>query len=65
MEGYPSQDKAVIFLEVVNVRAAVEAIGEERIVKFSERATPPWAVLHDPEGHKVLLLENPELKTEA
>jgi predicted enzyme related to lactoylglutathione lyase len=64
MEDYPSRDKAVIFLEVGNVRAAVEAIGRERIVRFEPGGTGSnaWAVLHDPEGHNVLLLEAPEKK---
>lgn len=59
MEEYPSLDKAVIFLEVPNLRDAVEAIGEDRIVKqqASAKDRPAWAVLHDPEGHNVLLLE--------
>ena len=58
-EDYPSLDKAVIFLEVPNLRDALDAIGEDRIVK-QQTATdsrPGWAVLHDPEGHNVLLLE--------
>lgn len=62
VEDYPSRDKAVIFLEVSNVRSAVEAIGRERVVKFSEDGSAPWAVLHDPEGHNVLLLEKPQPK---
>jgi catechol-2,3-dioxygenase len=59
MEDYPSLDKAVIFLEVPNLRDAVEAIGEHRIVKQQPAAEgrPAWAVLHDPEGHNILLLE--------
>jgi len=56
---YPSRDKAVIFLEVPNVQDAVEAIGRERFVhvETGDERTPPWAVLHDSEGHNVLLLE--------
>ena len=59
VEDYPSRDKAVIFLEVPNVQAAVEAIGRERFVHVEngDERTPPWAVLHDSEGHNVLLLE--------
>lgn len=58
-EDYPSLDKGVIFLEVPNLRDAIEAIGENRIVKRQPVADrrPAWAVLHDPEGHNVLLLE--------
>ena len=57
-ESYPSRDKAVVFLEVSDVEAAVAAIGREHVVHF-EPATSggPWAVLHDPEGHNVLLLQ--------
>jgi catechol 2,3-dioxygenase-like lactoylglutathione lyase family enzyme len=54
-ESYPSKDKAVLFFEVPNLRSAVAAIGQDRLVQ-SERT---WAVLHDPEGHNILLLERP------
>jgi predicted enzyme related to lactoylglutathione lyase len=58
-EDYPSLDKAVIFVEVPNLRDAIEVIGENRIVKQqpAARGRPAWAVLHDPEGHNILLLE--------
>jgi predicted enzyme related to lactoylglutathione lyase len=52
-ENYPSQDKAVLFFEVADVHAAVENIGRERFVHIDTN----WAVLHDPEGHNVLLLQ--------
>jgi predicted enzyme related to lactoylglutathione lyase len=60
LENYPSRDKAVIFLEVQDVAAAVEAIGRERILRFEAAGNghAPWAVMHDPEGHNVLLLEH-------
>jgi predicted enzyme related to lactoylglutathione lyase len=60
VEDYPSRDKAVIFLEVPNVQTAVEAIGRERFVhvdRGDENTQSPWAILHDTEGHNVLLLE--------
>jgi len=53
VESYTSRDKAVLFFEVPNLEAAVRAIGKEKLV-HSEHS---WAVLHDPEGHNVLLLE--------
>jgi predicted enzyme related to lactoylglutathione lyase len=58
-ENYPSHDKAVIFLEVPSVQVAVKAIGRERFVHVEPGAEGkrPWAVLHDTEGHNVLLLE--------
>ena len=52
-ESYPSQDKAVLFFEVSDLQAAINAIGEQL---FGERQEK-WAVLHDPEGHNVLLLQ--------
>jgi predicted enzyme related to lactoylglutathione lyase len=52
-ESYPSQDKAVLFFEVPDLQAAISAIGEQRFVERQEK----WAVLHDPEGHNVLLLQ--------
>ena len=52
-ESYPSRDKAVLFFEVDDLRAAVTAVGAHRFL----RSEPHWAVLHDPEGHNILLLE--------
>ena len=52
-ENYPSRDKAVLFLELQDLAAAVAAIGRDRFV----RTEPTWAVLHDPEGHNVLLIQ--------
>lgn len=65
-ESYPSRDKAVIFLEVPDLAAAVEHIGRERIVELhlqGESDRQPWAVLHDPEGYNVLLLQATAGKT--
>jgi len=59
-ESYPSRDKAVIFLEVPTLAEAVRRIGEERIIEMkphSEGGRRPWAVLHDPEGYNIVLLE--------
>ena len=52
-ESYPSKDKAVLFFEVPDLESALTAIGREKLV----RSEPTWAVLHDPEGHNVLLLQ--------
>jgi predicted enzyme related to lactoylglutathione lyase len=52
-ETYPSSDKAVLFFEVPDVKARVAAIGEDRVVRQEGR----WAVVHDPEGHNILLLQ--------
>jgi catechol 2,3-dioxygenase-like lactoylglutathione lyase family enzyme len=59
-ENYPSQDKAVVFFEVPDVARAIESIGRERIVgsDLSAKTREKWAVLHDPEGHNMLLLES-------
>ena len=46
-------DKPVLFFEVDDLRSAITAIGTEKIV-HSENA---WAVLHDSEGHNLLLLQ--------
>jgi predicted enzyme related to lactoylglutathione lyase len=56
IESYPSKDKAVLFFEVADLQASIAAIGRDRLVRV-ERS---WAVLHDPEGHNVLLLEGPQ-----
>src|SRR5229473_2086624 len=52
-ESYPSSDKAVLFFEVPDLRSAIAAIGQDRLVQSEGR----WAVLHDPEGHNILLLQ--------
>ena len=52
-ESYPSHDKAVLFFEVDDLGAAVSAFGERRFVQREST----WAVLHDPEGHNVLLMQ--------
>ena len=51
-ESYPSHDKAVLFFEVSDLSSSIVAIGRERFVQIEET----WALLHDPEGHNVLLL---------
>jgi len=58
-ESYPSRDKAVVFIEVLDLQVTVERLGE-RILQF-EPGSPgrqAWAVLHDPEGHNVLLIQS-------
>jgi len=52
-ESYPSHDKAVLFFEVSDLQAAISAIGAQHFVERQDK----WAVLHDPEGHNVLLLQ--------
>ena len=57
-ESYPSLDKAVVFLEVADLKMALEALGRESMVRVE--ATAPntkWAALHDPEGHNVVLVK--------
>lgn len=59
-ESYPSKDKAVLFFETADLKSAVEAVGQDRFV----HAEATWAVLHDPEGHNVLLIQSPALRPE-
>jgi predicted enzyme related to lactoylglutathione lyase len=58
-ESYQSADKATVFVEVADLGAIVHKLGD-RIVQ-SGSPTPgaalAWAVLHDPEGHNVVLLQ--------
>jgi hypothetical protein len=35
----------------------VGGVGIERFVRLDLGASPPWAVLHDPEGHNVVFIE--------
>jgi predicted enzyme related to lactoylglutathione lyase len=53
VESYPSKDKAVLFFEVTDLKSAIATIGQHRLV----HSEPSWAVLHDPEGHNILLLQ--------
>jgi predicted enzyme related to lactoylglutathione lyase len=55
-EPYPSAEKAVVFFEVDDVESIIRRIGVNRIVQQDSAAPPRWAVLHDPEGHNILLL---------
>ncbi len=60
LESYPSRDKAVVFFEVADLAVAVKAIGRKRFLQIEpggQGKRPAWAVLHDPEGHNVLLLQ--------
>jgi predicted enzyme related to lactoylglutathione lyase len=52
-ESYPSKDKVVLFFEVPDLRSAIVAVGQDRVVQSEDT----WAVLHDPEGHNILLLQ--------
>jgi catechol 2,3-dioxygenase-like lactoylglutathione lyase family enzyme len=52
-ETYPSKDKATLFFVVPDLEAAKTAIGVDRFVQSEAN----WAVLHDPEGHNILLLQ--------
>ncbi len=68
VESYPSRDKAVIFLEVPDLAAAVDSVGRERILEMqprSENGRQPWAVLHDPEGYNIIFLEAPRQSSSA
>jgi catechol 2,3-dioxygenase-like lactoylglutathione lyase family enzyme len=57
VENYPSQDKAVFFLQVADLHSLVVRVGSERFVRVEFDASPPWAVLQDPEGHHVVCIE--------
>ncbi len=57
-EDYPSLDKAVIFFEVDDLEGFMTKVGPERIVQTGPQSdSPRWAVLHDPEGHNILILQ--------
>jgi predicted enzyme related to lactoylglutathione lyase len=58
-EPYSSADKAVVFFEVDNLERVLAEVESRHLVQHEASAAPPWAVLHDPEGHNVLLLEAP------
>ncbi|MFZ0583612.1 MAG: VOC family protein [Candidatus Acidiferrales bacterium] len=59
-ENYPSADKAVLFFEVPNLAATINSVGRKRIIRHEPKSgqnRQAWAILHDPEGHNILLLE--------
>jgi predicted enzyme related to lactoylglutathione lyase len=65
-ENYSSLDKAVLFFEVPDLAATVESLGPDRIVRYEAAAKSgrvSWAVLHDTEGHNILLVEAPNRKS--
>lgn len=47
----------MLFFEVPNLRRTLERIGAGRVVGAELDEPSRWAVLHDPEGHNILLLE--------
>ena len=57
VEDYPSQEKAVVFLETEDLERAIERIGAARFVRIERDAARPWAVLHDPDGHNVVIVQ--------
>ncbi len=59
VEDYPSQDKAVLFLETDSLDRAIARMGEDRFVRVDRNARRPWAVLHDPDGHNVVIVQTP------
>jgi predicted enzyme related to lactoylglutathione lyase len=60
-ESYPSKDKAVLFFETPRLSETVLAIGKENLVQSESN----WAVLHDPEGHNIVLLQSNDGRTVA
>jgi catechol 2,3-dioxygenase-like lactoylglutathione lyase family enzyme len=58
-EHYPSRDKAVVFVEVADLTAMVERLGK-LVLQYEQGVgrRPACAVLHDPEGHNVLLIQS-------
>jgi predicted enzyme related to lactoylglutathione lyase len=59
VEDYPSAGKAVLFLEVSNLSEAIERVGPDRVIRRGARGSSTWAVVHDPEGHNILLIQGP------
>jgi catechol 2,3-dioxygenase-like lactoylglutathione lyase family enzyme len=57
VENYPSANKAVLFIGVADLRRAGEALGTDHIVRYEPTADRSSAVIHDPEGHNILLVE--------
>ena len=58
-ETYPSADKAVLFIDVSDLRRKLDTLGPQHVVRYEPTAHPPWAAVHDPEGHTVVLIQGP------
>lgn len=59
VESYPSLDKAVVFVEVDDLANMTVGLGN-RVLESGPRAgeqQPSWAVVRDPEGHNVVLIQ--------
>ena len=52
-EPYPSDGKAVVFFEVADIESAIHLIGRDRFIHIAST----WAVLRDPEGYNVVLIQ--------
>jgi catechol-2,3-dioxygenase len=65
-ENYSSADKAVLFFEAPYLPATIKSLGRNRILRHEPAQAgsrrPAWAVLHDPEGHNILLLQSRSTK---
>ncbi len=58
VESYPSLDKAVVFLEVDDLAGKIAALGPAILQTGLDKSShPSWAVLRDPEGHNVVLIQ--------
>jgi predicted enzyme related to lactoylglutathione lyase len=57
VEDYASADKAVLFLEVEDLRETVERIDSTHVMRAETSGPNPWAAIRDPEGHTVLVMQ--------
>ena len=56
-ENYPSADKAVVFLEVADLRTTLNRLDSKHVVGSDFSTPQPWAAVRDPEGHTVMLIQ--------
>ncbi len=63
VEAYPSADKAVVFVEVPDLRALLARVDAVHVVGVDATGASPWAAVRDPEGHTVLLVQAPPAPT--
>src|SRR5712691_13571728 len=61
VEDYASMDKVVVFVEVADIRAAMDRIDSRHVVGADLSSTHPWAAIRDPEGHTVMLLQTAKM----
>ena len=57
LEDYASADKAVVFLEVDDLRETLSRVDPVSVVASGQGGGQAWTAVRDPEGHTIMLVE--------